>query len=143
MADLTISSNMDFDTRSLMRCIKYHDDDLKAGEALTKGMPCYIKSDGLVYKAVSTVLTATNCTAFHGFAYTDYAVGARVTLVGPGAKMTEYTAAAGLTPGANYYVSDTAGKVSDAALVSHDPPIAFAVTDTALQVIEHNGGNLS
>ena len=148
MADITKIATMDFEATALHRCMIYKDPDLVAGEAITKGQPCYIKpADGKTYKAVSTVLAGgssdvTNLTAFHGFAYDTYAVGDKVSLVGPGGKMF-YTAAAGLTPGALYYVSDTAGNVSDTALVSHDAPIAFAVSDQSLVIIEHAGGNLS
>ena len=143
MADITKIATMDFEATSLQRCMLYKDPDLTAGEALTKGQPCYIKSsDGLAYKAVSSVTLATNLTAFHGFAYDTYAIGDKVVLVGPGGKMF-YTAASGLTPGALYYVSDTAGSVSDTALVSHDAPIAFALSDQSLMIVEHLGGNLS
>ena len=133
MSDLTKSTDMDFEATSLQRCILIKDPDLVAGEALTKGMPCYIKSDGKVYKSVSTVATISNLTDCHGFAYDTYAIGDKVVLVADGGKML-YTAASGITPGAPYYVSDTAGKVSDAALVANDPPIALGISDTCLMI---------
>ncbi len=46
-----------------------------------------------------------------------------------------YYAASGLTPGARYYVSATAGALSDATTTGGDVPCAFATTATTIFVM--------
>lgn len=108
--------------------------DLKAGEAIAVMDACYIKSDGLVYKAVSTQTTVSGISDFDGLAYKAYSAGDPVTLLGEG-NIVEYTAAAGLTPGAYYYASATAGKIGDADVLGTDKPVAKAIEDNKLIVI--------
>ena len=101
---------------------------------LTEHDACYIKSDGLVYKAVTTQTTVSGVADFDGLAYKAYSAGDPVTLAGDGA-IVEYTDANGLTPGAYYWVSDTAGKVSDADILGTDKPIGKAIDDQRFIVI--------
>ena len=105
---------------------------LVAGEALDALAPCYIKeSDGLVYMSNGTA--ATEPASFDGFTPKAYALGdSNVTLFGIGTKMRYAT---GLTPGANYYIAATAGRLDTAATTGDAVGIVRAVTATVVRVL--------
>lgn len=103
-----------------------------AGEAIAKGDCCYIKSDGLVWRSNGTANNAA--AAFRGMAATAAAVGEAVTLL----NNVSFEYGSGLTPGANYYVSATAGALSDAATTGGLLPVAFALTATKIFILPLN-----
>lgn len=105
---------------------------LVAGEALDTLAPCYIKeSDGLVYMSNGTA--ANEAASFDGFTPKAYALGdSNVTLLGIGTKMRYAT---GLTPGANYYIAATAGRLDTAATTGDAVGIVRAVTATVVRVL--------
>lgn len=115
MADVTKATSLDFDADSLMRCVIIKGDDIKAGEAITRGDVCFIDSDGLVYKA-------TYEDGFVGLSYADYAAGNPVTLIGAGG-ICSYGAS--MTPGASLYLSDTAGALGTAGIVDGEDTISI------------------
>lgn len=92
---------------------------LYAGEAIAAGDPCYIKSDGLVWRSNGTAATAP--AAVHGWATVPSMAGSPVTLYwnvhisyGP----------ANATPGAKLYVSATPGQLDTAATTGGTAPVA-------------------
>lgn len=140
MADLTkVNPNVDGISASKGVTIS----ELLAGEALSAGDSVYIKSDGKVWKAVSTVkdtLTvetgttdfAIDVAKFDGLVNSDYAAGEPVTIFGLGCI---FGYGSGLTPGAFYWVSDTAGKLATARMATGDSAVAKAVSSTDILII--------
>ena len=124
-------AEVDLDARNGQRC-RVVSGGLVAGEALLAAAPCYIKgSDGLVYMSNGTSNNeAARC---HGFAPQAYAAGETVSLYGEGARFRY--AASGLTPGAPLFVGATKGRLDAAATTGGLTPVAFAVSDTDIQVI--------
>lgn len=103
-----------------------------AGEAIAKGDACYIKSDGLVWRTNGT--SANAAARFRGLAATAAAVGEAVTLL----NNVSFEYGSSLTPGADYYVSATAGALSDAATTGGVNPVAFALTATKIFILPLN-----
>lgn len=103
---------------------------LIAGEALDAAAPCYIKSDGKVYHSNGTANNAA--AAVDGFTPRAAAAGQPITLYGPG---TRFRYGSGLTPGASYYLSGTAGKLDDAATTGGTAIIARAINATDIVVM--------
>lgn len=101
---------------------------LLAGEALAAYDACYIKSDGKVWKSTGTAANAA--AKVDGWAAEACAVGEAVTL------FFDVTAryGAGLTPGARYYLSGTAGLIEDAATTGGTAPVAFAIDATRVRL---------
>lgn len=104
---------------------------LLAGEAIAACDAVYIKSDGKVWRTNGTAATAP--AGFVGFAPIAAAVGEACTIVGPGAIIGQY--ATGLTPGALYYVSATAGALDTAATTGGVSPVARAISATDIVVL--------
>lgn len=119
-----------------------------ASAELPYASPCYVASTGKVALSVSTVTLDTTVTEAvdsdagtvtlkyskcNGFTPKTYANGANaVTLFGNGTILPGY--ATGLTPGAYYYVSDTAGKLATTAQAAGDRPVAWALNTTDIVV---------
>lgn len=104
---------------------------LLAGEAITSGDACYIKSDGKIW--LSTGAAATAPAKVDGFAAMKAAVGEAVTLLFD----VNLNYAAGLTPGARMYLSGTvAGGLADAASTGGTAPVGFAVDATRVRVMQ-------
>lgn len=102
---------------------------LTAGEAIAQGDAVYVKSDGLIWRSNGTAATApAKC---WGLAASGAAVGEPVTILRN--CLVNY-AAATLTPGAAYYVSATAGALSDAATTGGTAPVAYAFTSSVILV---------
>jgi len=101
---------------------------LIAGEAIAAGDCVYIKSDGLFW--LSTGAAATAPAVVDGFALSAAAAGEAVTAAW-GVRL-EY--GSGLTPGAPYYLSATAGALADAASTGGTVVIARAVDATRIEV---------
>jgi hypothetical protein len=104
---------------------------LNAGEAIAAGDACYIKSDGKIWLATGAALTAP--ARVRGFAMGGAAVNEPVTLV-HSANIGAY--AAGMTPGADLYLSGTVpGGLADAASTGGLSPIAFAISATKIRLL--------
>jgi len=101
---------------------------LLAGEALTAGAPCYIKSDGKVWLSVGTAANAA--AKVDGWAAEACAVGEAVTLFFD----VNFRYGASLTPGARVYVGATAGVLADAATTGGTAPVGFVVDATRIHV---------
>jgi hypothetical protein len=132
MALITVASTASLDAVSAQRVPFIS--GLVAGEDLDPVAPCYVKSDGKVYMSVTTVDNgiATQA-AFAGFTADAVSSGEPVTLFGKGAR---FSIASGLTPGDIYFVSATAGALSDTAVLANDvSPVAMAISTTDIVVI--------
>ena len=103
---------------------------LLAGEALTVGDACYIKSDGKVWKSVGAAANAA--AKVDGWCLVAAAVGDGVTLLFD--VNIEY--AAGMTPGARLYLSATAGLLDDAATTGGTAPVAFVIDATRIRALQ-------
>ncbi len=103
---------------------------LLAGEAIAAWDACYIKSDGKVWR--STGAAANAAAKVDGWAAEACAVGEAVTI------FWDVTAryATGLTPGARYYLSATAGAIDDAATTGGTAPVAFAVDAVRIRFLQ-------
>lgn len=102
---------------------------LTAGEAIAAGDSCYIKSDGLVWRSNGTAATAP--AKADGIAAKAASVGEAVTLY----RGVDFHYGSGLTPGARYYVSATAGALDDAATTGGTGAVAFAIDATRIRFI--------
>lgn len=108
---------------------KEHSESLIAGEALAAGDACYIKSDGKAWKATGAAANAA--AVVRGFAAKDTQVGEAITIY----HNVNFRYGAGLTPGADYYLSGTtAGGLDTAASTGGTVPIAYAVDATRIHV---------
>ncbi len=103
---------------------------LLAGEALTAGDACYIKSDGKVWLATGTAANAA--AKVDGWAAEACAAGEAVTIFYD----VTFRYGSGLTPGARYYLSGTAGAIDTAATTGGTAPVAFAVDATRIRVMQ-------
>lgn len=102
---------------------------LLAGEAIAAGDVCYIKSDGKAWKSNGTAANAA--AKAHGIAAKASDVGTPVTLF----RNVEMHYGSGLTPGAAYFVSATAGALDDAATTGGTTACAFAVDATRIRFV--------
>lgn len=130
MALLTKATDASLDAASAMYAPQRS--GLEAGEALDTLAPCYIKeSDGKVYMSNGTA--ANEAASFDGFTARAYASGdTNITLFGIGTKMRYAT---GLTPGANYYIGATKGRLDDTATTGDAVGIVRAITATVVRVL--------
>lgn len=103
--------------------------DLYAGEALDAVAACRVAADGLVYMSNGTANDAN--ARFTGFTARAVALGQPVTLYRLGARFRYGT---GLTPGAQFFVATTAGRLDTAATTGGLTAIAEAVNSTDIQV---------
>jgi len=101
---------------------------LVAGEVLAAGDACYIASTGLVMKSTGTAANAA--AKVRGFASQITAIGEAVTLV----MDANWRYGAALTPGANVFLSTTAGLLDDAATTGGTAPIGFVVDATRIRL---------
>jgi hypothetical protein len=99
---------------------------LLAGEAIAAGDACYIKSDGKIWRSNGT--SANAAAVCDGFAATAAAVNQAVTLIFN--CTVQY--GSGLTPGAPYFVSATAGAIADAASTGGTTVVGRAVDATRI-----------
>lgn len=128
MALVTRSAQASGDTTHLMR-VPQVSGDLYAGEALDAVAACRIASDGLVYMSNGTANDAN--ARFNGFTPVAVAIGEVVTLYRIGARFRYGT---GLTPGNQFFVAATAGRLDTAATTGGLVAIAEAITATDIQV---------
>lgn len=106
---------------------------LIAGEAIAAGDACYIKSDGLVWRATGA---AANAAALvDGFAAMKANSGEAITLL----DKVDFHYGAALTPGARYYLSGaTAGGLDTVASTGGTVAIAKAIDATRIRVSANN-----
>lgn len=131
MAIVTKSTTASLDARS--GATAGYISGLFAGEALTALDACYIKDDGLVYKAVTTAKTGTT-SSFAGFAGKDVPANSPVTLFRASA-IASYSDGA-MTPGTMLFVSATAGALADAVVLTGDVPVAMAISASDIVIIK-------
>jgi hypothetical protein len=103
---------------------------LLAGEALTPGDMCYIKSDGLVWKANGTAATAPALATGMYLGSSNVAVGEAVTLF----QNVNVRYGAGMAPGTRLFVSATAGLLDDAATVGGTVAVGCVVDATRIKI---------
>lgn len=104
---------------------------LVAGEDIAVGAPCYIKAaDGKIYNSNGTA--ANEAAKVDGFSPRNAKAGQALTLYGRG---TRFGWSTGLTPGQPLYLGTTAGGLDTAATVGGTVPIARAINDTDIRVI--------
>lgn len=100
---------------------------LVAGEAIAAGDACYINTDGKVYRATGAAANAA--ARVRGFAAVPAAINEAVTLV----YGVNFRYGAGLTPGANVFLSATTpGGLDDAATTGGVRPIGFVFDATRI-----------
>lgn len=105
-----------------------------AGEAISAGDACYIKSDGLIWK--STGATATAPAQVDGFAMKDALAGEQVTICWN----VRFNYGAAMVPGTPFYLSGTvAGGLDTVASTGGTKPIARAFDSTRIEVIRSLG----
>ena len=106
---------------------------LKAGEALGALDACRIGTDGLVYRASGAAANAN--AKVRGWASQATPVGEAVTLL----HNVNVGYGAGLTPGADYYLSGTVlGGIADTPSTGGTQPIAFAFDQTRIFIKQSN-----
>lgn len=107
-----------------------------AGENIDYADLCYIGADGYIYRAHSGTALATQA---RGLAATKQRAGKPLTIYRCAAfGYTEENGATTCVPGKNYYVSATAGRLSDTAPNTgagvNDAPVAFGRNDGVIHV---------
>jgi hypothetical protein len=104
--------------------------DLFAAQDLDAVAACRIGTDGKVYMSNGTANDAN--AQVDGFTPNKFRAGEAVTLFGPGVRFGYGT---GLTPGANYYLAATAGRLDTAATTGGLVKIARAVSATDIVIL--------
>ena len=117
----------------------YLSNGLQAGVSLVSGDACYIDSNGLVQKTVSTQIGATGTnlaeSKFDGIVTEGFTSGTSgVSLYGAGA-IIGYTDPGVLTPGQFLYVSSTAGALANTMPSATDRPVAKAISSKDIKII--------
>jgi hypothetical protein len=102
---------------------------LLAGETIAAGDCCYVKSDGAVWRTNGTAATAPALYAGIYLGAASVAAGEPITLHSN--VIARY--GSGLTPGARYFISATAGAIDDAATTGGTVAIGFAVSATRIK----------
>lgn len=105
----------------------------RAAADLTAGDMVYLTSTGTLAKADGTAATAPALSV--GMVPKAYKSGEKAVAY---AGVEFKYAASGLTIGARYYVSATAGSLDDAATTGGTVPVAFAVSATNIFVLHIN-----
>jgi hypothetical protein len=100
-----------------------------AGEAIAAGDMVYVKSDDKLWKANGTAANALALSV--GMATVAQATAGEPVTAAFG---VQFHYGSGLTPGARYYVSNTAGALDDAATIGGTVAVAYAVDATRIFV---------
>ncbi len=129
MAVLVLSASASWDTFSASHAPQISD-GLIAGEDLGMLTPCYVKSDGKVWKSDGT--SANAAAHVDGFSLRHVHSGEPVTLAGLGLKI-KYTDTL-LTPGAIYYLA-AGGGLDTATTTGDSAGTCRAVTSDLMRVI--------
>lgn len=101
-----------------------------AGEAIEAGDACRINSSGKVVRSVGAAAD-TNANVF-GFAATNYDAGDVVTLF----FSERFNYSLNVVPGKSYFLSTSAGQLSDTATTGGTVPVAYGLPDGRLQVLQ-------
>jgi hypothetical protein len=101
---------------------------LLAGEAITIGDLCYVKSDGKIWKSDGDAANAA--AKVDGIALQAAAAGEAVSLYFD----VTVRYGAGMTPGARLYLSTDAGLISDSSTTGGTAPIGFVVDATRIRI---------
>lgn len=106
-----------------------------AGAAIAAGDVCYIDVNGVAKLAVSTHCTIATTSCFQGISITAHAIGDPVTLFGIGAQI--YITATTQTIESVWYVSATAGKLSDTVVAASDLqfPVGKMITANVIEIV--------
>lgn len=99
-----------------------------AGEDISAGDPCYMKSDGKIWRSTGTAANAA--AEVDGWATKPQKTGEPITLVWD----VFMRWGASLTPGVGYYLDETAGVLNTAATTGGTKVIAVAFDDTTIYV---------
>ena len=126
MADIAKAGNTSL--ASILLPANHKHTGLYAGEALAAGDLGYIKSDGKVWR--STGAAANAAAVVDGMVAMPAAVGEACTLIF--GCTVQY--GSGLTPGAGYFLSATAGALADAASTGGTVVIARAIDATRIYI---------
>lgn len=140
MANVTKASVISVDANSAKKVPPIS--PLTAGEDLSAGSACYIKtSDGLVYECESSQ-TIDGKARYLGFAPVAYLSGEVVTLFSKGIR---FTYGASMTAGTYLWISQTVARLADIPTVtvgvlyvdqfSGDDPVAIALSSTDILVL--------
>lgn len=127
MATVTRSASASPDTNMALTIAQVA--GIVAGADIDAAAPCYIASDGFAY--MSTGAAANAAARCRGFSAKAVKAGEPVDLLGEGARFNYGTA---LTPGADLFVSATAGRLDDVASTGGTVAVAFAVSATDVVV---------
>lgn len=103
---------------------------LYAGEALSAGDACYVKSDGKIWRSTAAALAAAS--VVDGFAAMDCGVGDAATLF----FNVCFRYGAGLTPGMQVFLSTNAGLIADTQIAGGPGPIGFVVDATRIYLYQ-------
>lgn len=103
---------------------------LIAGEALAAGDACYVKSDGLIWRAIGTAANAA--AKVRGYAPTLINVGEPVSLI----FNVSVNYGSGLTPGADVFLGAAAGGLDTAATTGGTAPIGFVEDATRIYLYQ-------
>lgn len=129
MALLTRKEKPSFDDNSILYGPQIP--DLYAGEDLDAAAPCYVKgSDGKVYMSNGTA--ANEAAKLDGFTVMAHKSGEPVVLHGIG---TRFGYGSGMTPGADYYIAATKGRLDTATTTGGTVAVARAINATDIRVI--------
>jgi len=100
---------------------------LYAGENIAAGDACYVKNDGTIWRSTGAAVAAA--AQVRGYAPTKANAGEALTLV----YSVVFNYGAGLTPGADYFLSGTVpGGLADAASTGGTGKIGYAVDATRI-----------
>jgi len=103
---------------------------LIAGEAISSGDACYIKSsDGKIWRSIGTAANAA--AVVDGFAAGDCPVGEPLSLY----YNIRFRYGASLTPGSYVYLDTVAGGLSDAATTGGTTPIGRVIDSTRIDLV--------
>lgn len=130
MADLTKSGTPSLATVGPPASCKHT--GLICGEDIAAGDLCYIKSDGLVWRTNGTSANAAAQVDGMALQAAKVAQNDPVTLVFD----VDVNYGSGLTPGAKFYASATAGALADAASTGGTAHVAKAITDKIIRIMK-------
>lgn len=134
MSDITLASDAGLEGMSIL--YKKPISRRVGGNGILAGMPCYIDSNGLIQKSVSTVNSPSTGTfmrsSFDGVPASDLPSGSFGELYGIGAEAR--IADSGLTIGTQVWISNTAGKWADAKVATNDEPVAIVISATSIKL---------
>ncbi|HEU0299927.1 MAG TPA: hypothetical protein VFR37_10740 [Longimicrobium sp.] len=128
MALLNRSARAGWDANS---AIKAPQITKNCGEDIDTCAPCYVGADDLLYMSNGTA--ANTAAHVDGFSASSAKLGERLTIYGPGL-IIKY-APGELTPGDDYFVAGTKGRLDTEATVGDDVGVARAIDTDHIRVL--------